>query len=108
MEKMGYDEETKQRIWKKASVVKNEDSNVWRKDECGTLMEYSEYGNRGSQYGWEIDHITSKDHDGEDNLDNLRPLQWENNAAKGPDRLKCAVTNQDTKSINETLSKKIY
>ncbi len=51
-------------------------------------MKRTEYGNRDSQYGWEIDHINP---DGGDGLSNLRPLQWANNVATSDGRLRCVV-----------------
>lgn len=79
-------------VWKKGRVVGTNDQNVWRQDECGAWMSFSKYGDRTSQYGWEVDHITSQDHGGSDALSNLRPLHWENNASKSAGRLVCKVT----------------
>lgn len=62
-------------------------------------MQFSRYGDRESDYGWEIDHITSQHHNGTNALSNLRPLNWRNNASKGPGRLKCAVTAKGTKNV---------
>lgn len=89
---MAFDEATKLAVWNKGKAIGENDPKVWRQDECGAWMQYSKYGDRKSTYGWEIDHITSQDHNGTDALSNLRPLQWENNASKGAGRLKCAVT----------------
>jgi hypothetical protein len=53
---------------------------------------------------WEIDHITSLDHEGKDVLSNVRPLQWENNRAKSSGRLtksKWAVTVDGNKSLSD-------
>jgi hypothetical protein len=108
---MDFNEETKQVVWEKASVVKNSDPNVLRKDECGAWIKHSEYGNRNSLYGWGIDNITSRDHGGEDIPINLRLLHWLNNAARGTDPLKCVITadSQDTTKITaETLSELKY
>ena len=95
---MAFDEKTKLAVWDKGKTVGNNDPKVWRQDECGAWMQFSKYGDRNSTYGWEIDHITSQDHNGTDALSNLRPLQWENNAAKGAGRLKCAVTAKGEKN----------
>jgi len=36
-----------------------------------------------AQWGWEIDHKKPVANGGTDDLDNLQPLQWENNRHKG-------------------------
>ena len=86
------DENTKRQVWAKGRVVGSNDPSVWRQDECGAWICYTHHGNRNSQYGWEIDHITSVDHGDSDSISNLRPLQWQNNLSKSSGRLKCAVT----------------
>ncbi len=63
-----------------------------RKDECGAWMFRADYGNRRSIYGWEIDHSSPVEHGGTDELLNLRPLQWKNNASKQDGKLTCPVT----------------
>lgn len=75
---MSFDHETKSQIWHKATEVRSYDPNRWRKDACGAWIGWTEYGDRDSDYGWEIDHI---DPNGGDDLSNLRPLQWKNNVA---------------------------
>lgn len=89
---MAFDDETIQKVWEKGKTVSGSDATQSRKDECGAWISRGQYGNRKSQYGWEIDHIVSRDNGGSDALSNLRPLQWENNATKGSGRLVCAVT----------------
>ncbi len=93
---MAFSDEDIQKVWEKGSVVPNYDANVWRKDQCGAWMHRSSHGNRQSQYGWEIDHI---DPNGGDNLSNLRPLQWVNNAEKSDGRLSCPVTASGVNNI---------
>ena len=36
-------------------------------------MKYSDFANRGSEYGWERDHILALALGGPDTIDNMRP-----------------------------------
>ncbi len=91
---MGHSEEFKNQIWKQGSVVSNENASMWRKDQCGAWIQYSEHGNRNSQFGWEIDQITP---DGGYTESNCRPLQWKNNLDKRDGNLKCRIKAMDKK-----------
>lgn len=72
-------------VWNKAKIVPGQNSNEWRQDVAGAWIQRSKYGNRNSNFGWEIDHIKPEAKYGSDDLINLRPLQWENNMSKGDD-----------------------
>ncbi len=87
-----FDEATITAVWKKGQIVANNDPNVWRKDACGAWMKRSAYGDTASNYGWESDHVKPVAHGGGDELNNLQPLQWQNNRAKADGPLVCAVT----------------
>lgn len=81
------DEKTKLAVWAKGKIVPDKDGNhwspsEWRYDICGQPIKYSEHGNVNSKHGWEIDHIKPSSKGGNDSIDNLQPLQWENNRAK--------------------------
>ena len=94
---MSFTDQQVQAVWEKGRVVGNNDPNVWRKDDCEAWIHRRSYGNRESQYGWEIDHITPESQGGTDDIDNLRPLQWENNATRQDDpNAPCAVTASGT------------
>ena len=95
---MSFSEEMVQQEWEKGRSISNNDPNVWRKDQCGAWIKKAEYGNRDSEYGWEIDHINPE---GGDNLSNLRPLQWKNNVVTGEGRLKCPVTAEGVHNVEK-------
>jgi hypothetical protein len=77
-----FDEATIEAVWKMGTPEPELPS--LRKDICGARMERSKYG-RIEKYGWEIDHIEPVAQGGTDSLDNLQPLQWENNREKADD-----------------------
>tara|TARA_B100000686_G_scaffold57111_1_gene61325 strand:- start:16949 stop:17359 length:411 start_codon:yes stop_codon:yes gene_type:complete len=84
------------KVWAKGKAVENNDPDKYRKDECGAWIYFSHYSNRDSQYGWEIDHINLIEDDPLENLNNLRPLQWQNFVCKGSGELACIVTSNKT------------
>jgi len=69
-------------VWKKGRAIDGYSYDEWRHDEFGKVMKYKEYGNRDSQYGWEVDHIKPKANGGSDDLSNLRPLNYKSNLAR--------------------------
>ena len=46
-------------------------------------MKRQEHGDTNSKHGWEVDHIKPVARGGTDSMENLQPLQWENNRKKG-------------------------
>jgi 5-methylcytosine-specific restriction endonuclease McrA len=71
-------------VWRKANIVSGVDSTTRRKDKYGAWIDWDKYGTtQDGGYGWEIDHIKPVAHYGTDDLDNLQPLQWQNNRGKG-------------------------
>lgn len=96
---MGFTDDVIRQVWGKAQIVAGNRSNEWRKDQCGAWIGFQFYGDRNSQYGWEIDHMTPVDSGGTDGLSNLRSLQWENNASKQQGRLTCPITAQGKNNV---------
>lgn len=70
-------------IWDKADASTSSRPGVFRKDVAGAWIKRDDYGKQNSEYGWEVDHIKPVAKGGETELYNLRPLQHQNNAAKG-------------------------
>lgn len=93
---MIYNKNLIQQIWEKAIPVLNQNSAHVRKDKCGAWIVFEAYGDRNSEYGWEIDHIIPVDKGGTDDLANLQPLHWDNNAAKSDGGLVCKVVADGT------------
>lgn len=86
-------EEQIQAIWEKGRQVPGYDKDKIRQDDCGAWILRDKYGDTSSIYGWVVDHIypakllksIGDQQESIDNLANMRPLNWLNNAAKGVD-----------------------
>jgi 5-methylcytosine-specific restriction endonuclease McrA len=97
---MSFSQDTVNKVWQKATYVSPDaEAKGFRKDQCTAWIQRADYGNRNSAYGWEIDHITTKDDGGGDELSNLRPLQWKNNVSKSDGRLVCVIKSQGNKNV---------
>lgn len=94
-----FTDDTVQEVWEKAKVVPHYDPDKWRKDECNAWIRRGSYGRRDTPYGWEIDHIKPQSKGGSDDLLNLRPLQWENNASRQDNRLSCKITSKGERNV---------
>jgi len=83
---LGLDpEELKKRIvWAKGHPIPRADRAVWRTDDHGNILNWFDYGDRNSPYGWEMDHYPiPKSLGGSNAVGNLRPLHCRLNASLG-------------------------
>lgn len=76
------DSSTIQAVWDKGTKIPGQDGALWRRDAYGKIIKRSEFRNRDSGHGWEIDHVVPVSSGGSDVLSNLRPLYWENHARR--------------------------
>jgi len=99
-----------QKVWEKADVVPGFNPRIWRKDCCGALIHKNQYGNRKSAFGWELDHVILKSQGGSNQISNLRPLQWKNNASRQVAQLVCSVRSNEAylKGVKEGLQKRAF
>lgn len=102
-ERRDFTEEEINYAWSRAKVVEDVDQSKWRQDYAGAWICRDAYGDMKSEYGWEIDHQKPLALDGTYDLDNLFPLQWNNNRTKGDDYpiWKTSISSFFNDNINE-------
>lgn len=76
-----FDAATIEAVWNKAAP--STEHPPMRVDAFGALIWREGYANTSSKFGWEIGHRQPLDKGGGDELENLEPLQWENNRRNG-------------------------
>ena len=97
----GYDREIVSRVWKFAQVIDGNDPELWRKDEFGAWIQRLEYGNRHSEFGWEIcDTSLGR---GDAGIVALRPLQWQNYVDHVAAVTQCRITADGLRNVRKLL-----
>ena len=80
---MTTNEGRKLAAWQKASLALGQDPAHVRRDAFGWYNVWSQYGDRKSEYGWEVDHVRPNVLGGGDTDTYVRALHWQNNARLG-------------------------
>lgn len=88
-----FNEITKDAVWAKARLDREYHPEEYRRDACGKLIRFKDFGDRTSELGWDIDHIKPVLGGGSDYLFNLQPLHWRSNLEKG-DQLDWTCTDK--------------
>ena len=95
-----YSDDLIEAVWNKAKYMSAENEKIgFRKDQCDAWIRRNAYGDRKSEFGWEIDHITPASQGGKDTISNLRPLHWGNNASRQDGRLTKYITSEGNHNI---------
>lgn len=76
-----FSDELIQKVWEKGFKIENIDADVYRKDAADAWIQRDKYGKQ-EEFGWSIDHVYPQKSGGDKNINNLRPLHWENNNSK--------------------------
>lgn len=90
---MEINNELKNKVWEKATIIKDYNPDIYRQDPCGAWIIYDKYGVTDNMYGWQIDHIYPESRllqlgipkEKIDDLINLRPMNHINNNSKSDD-----------------------
>jgi hypothetical protein len=70
-----FDQEILRSVWEYGEIIPGNDSDLWRKDEGGNWIYRLDYGNRNSEFGWEVfDPGVGRQRQG---IFVMRPLQWQ-------------------------------
>ena len=100
-----FNEEQIKQVWEKGGVVGGFDPFLVWVDPCGAWILRNGYGIASNRFGWVIDHIYPSSRGGDNNLLNLRPMQWENNASKGDEypSYKASVQAEGNDNVKKSL-----
>ncbi|MEM9481860.1 MAG: hypothetical protein AAGA58_19595 [Verrucomicrobiota bacterium] len=96
-----YDREVIDAVWRFAAKITGNDPELWRKDEFGAWIYRLDYGNRRSQFGWEISETGSGQ--AISPLLALRPLQWQNATDVVQATRESRVTADGLQNVRELL-----
>jgi hypothetical protein len=73
-ERTGFSRDVVESVWELAAEVTGMDSALWRQDEFGCWIHRFSYGQRSSQFGWEIFDPGQGRHS--QGVYVMRPMQW--------------------------------
>ena len=105
-----FTEEQKEAVFQKCRTINGMSPKLWRLDSSGAIIKKTSYGRDDDLYGWEIDHVIPRSildkynvpKDLQNDLTNLRAMNWNNNASKGDSypSYEIVVTSEDDGNSN--------
>lgn len=97
----GYDRGVIDSVWQFAEIVAGNDPDLWRKDEFGAWINRLDYGQRHSQFGWEICDVASSS--AATGLSALRPMQWQNYLDQVAAMTQSRITADGSRNVRRLL-----
>lgn len=82
---MEYSENLIESVWNKGISIEGYDSNLIRQDACGAWILKEAYSKANNDFAWGVEHIMPVSMGGDDNIDNLRPMNTRNIQSKAND-----------------------
>ncbi len=79
---MEYSEDFVDKVWNKGVIIDGYDSNLIRQDACGAWILKEAYSKENNDFSWGIEMVMPISMGGDDNLDNLRPMNTKNIQSK--------------------------
>lgn len=97
------------KVWEKGFSIDGYDAAKFRQDTCGAWMQKNKYGTE-ENLGWGIDHVYPSSKGGKDDLENLRPMNWQNNRSKADNypSYQCAIKSNGNKNVKSDETRVIH
>lgn len=73
-EAMQFPEHVLNAIWGKGAPIAGHPEDIWRRDRNSHVINYQDYGNEASVYGWRV--VSSKGNE-ESSIDDMHPLSYQ-------------------------------
>lgn len=70
--------QTRKKVWEKATALRGHPPEIWRKDDLDHVMNWQEYNNPESLYGWCVKFIVPLEANGENTVSNMKAWSLRN------------------------------
>jgi len=66
----------RKKAWSKGHAIEGHPPDIWRRDAWGNIINWQEFGSKGSTYGWGIINQPQPNHIGQDDINHMQPAHW--------------------------------